>query len=52
MDIGLSKFFLVSQPFVSRCLHKLIDVFNRPEIFGEYVRFFGNVEEIRRSRYR
>lgn len=52
MDIGFAKFSRVIQPSVSRCLHNFIDIFNRPEIFGEYVKFFGNVEELRRSRNR
>ncbi|XP_015119516.1 putative nuclease HARBI1 [Diachasma alloeum] len=52
LDVGLGRYSAVSQPSVSRSIHTVIDVFNRNEIFAEYVRFYRNIEEVRASRDR
>ncbi|XP_015120747.1 putative nuclease HARBI1 [Diachasma alloeum] len=52
LDIGLSRYSAISQPSVSRCIHTVVNVLNRDEIFGEYVRFYRNIDEVRRSRDR
>ncbi|XP_060858749.1 putative nuclease HARBI1 [Metopolophium dirhodum] len=43
---GNSKFIVLSQPSVSRCISEVVEALNRPEIFDKWVKFPSNLNEL------
>lgn len=46
MDIGSNLFIGLFQASISRCIHEVVDVFNRPEMFNAYVKFPMKIEAL------
>lgn len=45
-EIADSRFHMLSQSSVSRCIHEVIEAANQPEVVNEWIRFPQNFEDL------
>lgn len=46
LDIGSNYNFSISQPSVSRCIEEVVNALNMDDVFGAYVNFPRNLQEL------